>query len=93
MYYAKLIDSELVFAPRKLRGGENTVYNPPAALLEAEGYKPVVYTEAPAVEEGCRAVCGWTETADKILQTWTAVPEGDISDAEALEILLGGEGA
>lgn len=93
MTYAKLINGILMIAPRKLRSGAVLVYNPPAALLEAEGYKPVVFTEAPAAEEGFRAVCGWTETANGILQTWTLEPEGDVSDAEALAILLGGEGA
>lgn len=93
MRYGKLTDGILVSAPRKLRDGDILVYNPPAALLEAKGYKPLVYTEAPAVEAGYAAVSGWTETADEILQTWTTEPEGDIPDTEALEILLGGESA
>ena len=36
------------------------------------------------------AVPGWEETEEEIVQTWTVEPEGDISDAEALEILMGG---
>lgn len=93
MSCAKLIAGSIRFAPRKIRSGDTVVYNPPAALLLAEGWKPVVYTEAPAVEAGYVAVSGWTETANEIVQTWTAEPEGELSDAEVLEILLGGESA
>ena len=31
------------------------------------------------------------ETEEEIVQTWTVAAEGDIPDAEALDILLGGE--
>lgn len=90
MTYAKLINGELVAAPRRIRLETHTVFNPPAELLEEQGYKPVRYTEPPEVEEGFVAVPGWEETEEEIVQTWTVEPEGDISDAEALEILMGG---
>lgn len=91
MTYAKLTEAGIVFAPRRLRMGGTTVYNPPAELLLELGYKPVIYSEAPEVGEGFEAAPGWTETEDAIVRTWTLEPEGDISDAAALEILLGGE--
>lgn len=93
MIYAKLTAGRLQPAPRKLHSGDSLVYNPPVGLLREQGYKPVVYTEAPAAEEGYRAVSSWTETEVEITQTWTLAPEGDISDALALEILMGGESA
>lgn len=75
MKYAKLIDDEIVYAPRKLRGPKYTIYNPtPEQLLEF-GYKPVRYTEPPETEPGYIAVEGWTETADEIVQTWTIIQE------------------
>lgn len=92
MRYAKLIAGEISFAPRKLRSGDTVVYNPPVALLLEQGYKPVRFTEAPGAEEGFRPVSGWTESETEILQTWTMEPEDEISDNEALEILLGGNG-
>ena len=91
--YAKLIDGTISPAPRVLVRGGQRIYNPPAEVLAAAGWKLVVYTDAPEVEAGFAAAAGWTETAEVIVQTWTVEPEGDIPDAEALEILLGGEGA
>lgn len=91
MIYGKLIDGAIVYAPRKLTTVDGcTVYNPPAELLIAQGYKPVICSSAPEVEEGFVAAEGWEETEEAIVQTWHAEPEGDIPDAEALEILMGG---
>ena len=91
MTYAKLIDGEVFFASRRILNGASVIYNPPVAVFAALGYKPVIFTEAPEVEEGYVAVPGWTETEEEILQTWSVEPEGDIPDAEVLDILLGGE--
>ena len=91
MSYAKLTNNILYKAPHMLLCGNTVVYNPPAALLKAEGYKPVTYTEAPETEEGFVAIPEWTETEEEILQGWTVKPEGDIPADVALGILLGGE--
>lgn len=91
MKYAKLVNGEPAFAPRKLCSGNNFVYNPTDEMLIAQGYKPVVFTEPPVMETGYVSVSGWLETADDIVQSWTVEPESDIADAEVLEILLGGE--
>ena len=90
MIYAKLIDGEAVFAPRKLRHGRTLVYNPTAALLAACGYKPVHFAELPECGEGLVPVPVWSESEEAIEQLWTTEPEGELSDAAALEILLGG---
>lgn len=92
MKYAKLIDGQIVFAPRHITVGEYTVYNPTHEMLTAEGYKPVRYADPPEVEPGYVAVPGWDETAEEIVQTWTVEPEPDEVDAErAMEILFGGD--
>lgn len=91
MTYAKLLEGKVFFATRKILNGTNVVYNPSAAMLTEQGYKPVIFTEALEAEQGCVAVPGWTETEEAIIQSWTMEPEGDVSDAEALDILLGGE--
>ena len=90
MEYAKLIRGEAEIAPRVLRDGAYTTYNPPAELLKAHGYKPIQYTAPPETAPGCIAVPGWRDTGEIILQTWTQEPEDDISDVEVLNILLGG---
>lgn len=83
MTYAKLINNQLQFAPRKLPVGDFVVYNPTAEMLIADGYKPVVYTDPPVVAEGFVAVPGWEEQAEKIVQIWT-VEQVPITEEEAL---------
>ena len=90
--YGKLIDGNLILAPRKLTVGEYVVYNPTPEMLIAEGYKPVIYTDPPTVEPGYAAVPGWEENVLEIVQVWTIEAEPDDVDADrAMEILFGGE--
>ena len=94
---AKLIDGEIRFAPRKMEimidDEPYTVYNPPAALLEADGWLPVVYTDPPDdAPEGYTYEPGWEEEDNQIVQTWELVElPDDISAEEALDIIMGGE--
>lgn len=90
MEYAKLIDNNLRLAPNPILHGGSYIGNPPAEVYEAEGYKPVRYTDSPEVEPGYVAVPGWTETEDEIVQTWEIV-EAEVDPAEAMEILFGGD--
>ena len=90
MKYGKLINGELILAPRKLVGEETTTYNPTPEMLESAGYKPVVYTNPPVVEEGYVAVAGWVEENDEIVETWQVVEAPDEIEAdEAMNILFG----
>lgn len=94
MKYAKLIEGEIVFAPRKMPteiGGEPyVVFNPPAEMLIAAGYKPVTYTDPPDdPPEGYVYVPGWEEEEDEIVQTWSLIVE-NIPAEEALDIIMGG---
>ncbi len=96
MKYAKLIEGEIVLASRKMateiEGDPYVVYNPPLEMLSAYGYKPVNYTDPPDdPPQGYIYAPGWEEQADAIVQTWTLVEApDDISDSEALKIILGG---
>lgn len=73
---AKLINSELVPAPRAITIGQ-THYNPaPVSWLAENGYKPIRYTEAPT-EEGKYAVSHWEDTETEIVQTWELLPLPD----------------
>lgn len=91
MNYAKLIDGNLVLAPRSVVVGDRQIGNPPAEMLVELGYKPVVYTKAPETEPGYVAVEGWIEDGGSIVQTWTVEEEPDEIDGErAAELMLGG---
>ena len=93
MKYAKLIDGEIQFAPNPIGVGNRQIGNPPASVYEAEGYKPVVYTNPPTVEHGYIAIPGWQEEDNEIVQVWHIEEEPDEVDADrAMEILFGGEG-
>ena len=101
---AKIIDGVFTPAPRKITVeqefegelGFYTVYNPPAELLEEDGWLPVVYTDPPEdAPEGYHyepTYTEWqTETGREIMQEWMLVEDpAYISDSEALDIILGG---
>lgn len=93
--YAKLINGALVYAPRKMNttidGEPYVVYNPPAELLEEQGWLPVVYTDMPGdAPEGYHYEPTYTEESGEIVQEWELV-ETDYSDAEAFNMLFGGD--
>ena len=93
--YAKLIDGALVYAPRKMNteigGVSYTVFNPPAEMLEADGWLPVVYTDEPEAPEGYHYEATYSEESGEIVQGWELVKDpDDIPDSEALEIIMGG---
>ena len=89
--YAKLIDGALQIAPKKLPGDGTIVYNPPAEMYAAQGWKPVQYTDPPEAPSGYYYESGWEETAEAIVQTWTLTPlPDDIDEAEAYDIIFGG---
>lgn len=93
--YAKLIDGALVYAPRKMNATIDdepyVVYNPPAEMLEANGWLPVVYTDMPGdAPEGWHYEPTYTEEDGEIVQGWVLV-ETEYSEADAYEILFGGD--
>lgn len=90
MRYAKLIDGKPVYAPNPIRHNGLWYGNPTGEIYEAEGYKPVRFTDAPETDIGYTAVEGWTETETEIIQTWEIV-EAEVDPANAMEILFGGE--
>ena len=89
---AKIIDGEIVFAPRKIRreidGVEYTTYNPTDEMLADAGWLTVVETEPPEAPEGYHYEPTYTEEGGEIVQGWVLVENpDDISDSEALEIM------
>ena len=91
--YGKLIEGNLQIAPRKLNGDGVIVYNPPAEMYLAQGWKPVRFTDEPEAPSGYFYESGWEEQADAIVQTWALTPlPDDIDEAEAYDIIFGGGG-
>lgn len=71
MQYAKLINCNLSIAPNPILYNGLWYGNPPGSVYEAEGYKPVRYTEPPTPEPGYTVVPSWVETTEEIVQMWT----------------------
>lgn len=95
MRYAKLINGLPDYASNPILNGENYIGNPPTEIYAQHGYKPVTYNDQPPPQGVGWYMEVWTETADAIVQGWSwheATDEDEISDAEALDMLLGGEG-
>lgn len=88
MKYAKLIEGEIYFAPRKIKHGDSITYNPTAEMLLPLGYLPVRFTDAPETDIKHIPVCTWTQTDTEIIQQWH-IEEAEISAEDALAILMG----
>lgn len=98
---AKLIDGQLVDAPRKIQreiDGETYVtYNPTDEMLAKAGWLNVVETPVPGnAPEGYHYEPTYTEEGGEIAQGWVLVEDPDpgedeISAEEALQIILGGD--
>ena len=80
MAYAKLIDGNISFAPRRVIYQGMRIYNPPAAVLLALGYKPVQYTDPPEVPAGYHLQESWVETTEQIVQVWSLVPDEEVPE-------------
>lgn len=93
MKYAKLIDNQLVLAPRHYVQDGYQISNPTPEKLAELGYKPVTYTDPPEPLGVGWLIETWKETAETIVQNWDwheATDKDEISNEEALQILLGG---
>lgn len=92
---AKIIDGRIVFAPRKIRreidGEQYITYNPTDEMLAEQGWLLVVETDPPGdAPEGYHYEPTYTEEDGEIVQGWVLV-ETEYSDADAYEILFGGD--
>lgn len=95
MTYAKLINGDLFYAPNPILHDGFRIGNPPAEVYLAEGYMPVVCTEQPEPQGVGWWNETWSETETSIVQGWVwheVADEDEISEAEVMNILLGGGG-
>ena len=84
MKYAKLINNYPTYAPNPILHNGLWYGNPPGSVYEAEGYKPVRYTDPPTEpREGYQWSETWSETESEIVQGWVLV-EIPITDEDAL---------
>lgn len=84
MRYAKLVNNYPSYAPNPILHNGIWHGNPLGEIYEAEGYKPVHYTDPPIEPtEGYQWLETWSETATEIVQGWVLV-EVPITEEEAL---------
>ena len=91
MKYAKLLDGYPQFAPNPIYVDGNLIGNPPAEQYLQRGYKPVQFSKMPGISPGFYAEESWSDTGESILQSWTVQEDPNLSDGEALQIILGGD--
>lgn len=93
MKYAKLIESYPHYAPNPILHDGLWHGNPPPEVYLAEGYKQVVLYDEPEPLGIGRWEEVWTEDSQNIYRSWEwheATDTDEISNEEALQILLGG---
>ena len=91
MKYAKLINNFPAYAPNPILVDGSYIGNPPGAVYEAEGYKPVVYSDPPSDPPiGYQWVESWSEGDGNIIQGWV-LEEAELDGDQAMEFLFGGD--
>lgn len=92
MKYAKLINATPVYAPNPILIDGSYIGNPPGSVYEAEGYKPVVYSDPPSdPPDGYQWTDTWSEEQGNIQQGWVLVEITELDGEQAMQFLFGGE--
>lgn len=92
MKYAKLIDNFPSYAPNPILIDGSYIGNPPGSVYEAEGYKPVVYSDPPGeAPAGYQWTETWSEDQGNIQQGWVLVEITELDGEQAMQFLFGGE--
>ena len=92
MKYAKLIDNFPSYAPNPILIDGSYIGNPPGSVYEAEGYKPVVYSDPPGdAPAGYQWTETWSEEDGNIQQGWVLVEITELDGEQAMQFLFGGE--
>jgi len=84
MTFARIEDHAITLAPKEIDG----VKDPPAEVYIAHGWYPVTFTKQP--DYLYRYDSDWEQDGIDIIQTWARID--DIDEAEAWEIVFGGDG-
>ena len=97
MMYGKLENDKLVKAPVFLVVNEQKVWNAPSEVYRSQGWYPVVYTNAPEVDDWYYAEPSWEVEEERIVQVWTVIEvpvptdDDELTDEQAFIVLTGGE--
>lgn len=92
MIYAKLINNSPSYAPNPILVDGSYIGNPPGSVYEAEGYKPVVYSDPPSeAPAGFQWVESWSEGDGNIVQSWVLEEITELDGDQAMQFLFGGE--
>lgn len=86
MRYATLSNSQIHYAPRKIRIGDEWIFNPTEQMLINAGYLPVIETEPPEPDERHYSEPRYVERDGAIVQEWELVEieQPPITDEDAL---------
>ena len=92
MKYAKLINNSPSYAPNPILVDGCHIGNPPGSVYEAEGYKPVVYSDPPGeAPDGYQWTETWSEEDGNIQQGWVLVEITELDGDQAMQFLFGGD--
>lgn len=74
-----------------IQDGESIITNPSAELIMAHGFKPLIEEGKPS-DTGYTYSPVWTQTNNNIVRSWVVDEiNEEITDSEALAIIIGGE--
>lgn len=90
MRYAKLKNGYPIYAPNPIVIGDRLLGNPEDSVYVSLGYKPLRLTEQPEPQGDGYYAESWDDSAGEIVQRWSWVEDSNISDDQALSIILGG---
>ena len=88
--YAKLENERLVYAPKFLIVGSLKVWNASESDYIAQGWYPVIRTDAPVTEDGYYAESYYEQEDKQIVQKWE-IKVAEPSAEELLAIITGEE--
>ena len=80
MTYCKIIKGRIVF-PQKIYIEDSVVYSPTEEQLKSQGWKQLITSIPPEVEENYHAEAIYFDTGDYILQNWIVVKD-TVKDTE-----------
>ena len=86
--YAKLENNFLKWAPKSLIINDAKVWNASEAEYIAQGWFPVIRTDAPVTEEGYYAESHYEQEVNQIVQKWE-IKVAEPSAEELLAIITG----
>ena len=88
MTYARLTEGILTYAPKSLIISGAKVWNASESEYIAQGWYPVIRTEAPVTEEGYYAESYWEQEGNQIVQKWE-IKVAEPTAEELLAIITG----